>query len=79
MISSTPLCVMTFSAIADLTMMTETDDPSPIFSSPDRIPPDDSLSTTDEIGTGDDLQQSREEVPNLSYHWWRAGSQCVLM
>jgi len=43
--------------------MTETDDPSPIFSSPDRLPPDDSLSTTDEIGTGDDLQQSREEVP----------------
>ena len=54
---------MTFSAIADLTMMTETDDPSPIFASPDRIPPDDSLSTTDEIGTGDDLQHSREDRP----------------
>ena len=41
-------------------MMTETEDPSPVFSEQDRPPPDESLNTTDEIGPGDDLNQSRE-------------------
>ena len=42
-------------------MMTESEDPSPIFSEPTRPAADDSLNTTDEIGTGDDLHHSRED------------------
>ena len=37
-------------------MMTEADEH-------DHPPPDDSLDTTDEIGTGEDLQHSREDRP----------------
>ena len=39
--------------------MNETDDPSPIFDDP---PPIDEQNTTDEIGAGDDLDESREDL-----------------
>ena len=41
-------------------MMAETDDPSPIFDDPPPIDCD--QNTTDEIGAGDDLNESREDL-----------------
>ena len=43
-------------------MMAETDDPSPIFDDPPPIDCD--QNTTDEIGAGDDLNESREDLRN---------------
>ena len=44
-------------------MMTETDSPSNSFTEHDRPPDDQSnLNTTDEIGTGDDLNDSTDEI-----------------
>jgi len=49
-------------------MMTETDCPSPDLSEHSRPPDNGTLNTTDEIGTGDDLIDSGDEIRNREHN-----------